>query len=274
MRFTPRNEVDECGFAIVPDVLFSREIDCWIRPRGRLEGDIMNAHHKLLLAGITKHQRKRAHTQANDSYLSSGHRYYDVSVPARRALAKSWLKENRTIADRDFLSVLDGLYRGKSHEEKTLASILLAYHRAGRKAVGSAVLDSWLDHLVGWAEIDSLCQGVFSADEVLGSWTEWRKFIRRLSRDQNINKRRAALVFLTGPARTSNDARIVELAFEIIDRLKAEREIIITKAISWLLRNLVQHHKRDVAHYIDRNSDTLPAIGVREAARKIKTGRK
>src|SRR5258708_6923241 len=157
----------------------------------------MNKHHKLLLAEIVKQQRKRAHTQANDSYLSSGHLYYDVSVPARRRLAKAWLKENKAIAGHEFSAVLDSLYRGKSHEEKTVACILLALNRAGRESVGTKPLDGWLDHLVGWAEIDSLCQGVFPANEVLQDWNAWERFLRRLSRSRNINKRRAALVLLT-----------------------------------------------------------------------------
>src|SRR5215472_16175663 len=96
----------------------------------------MLAHHKQLLDEIKKHQRKRAHSQANDSYLSSGHHYYDVSVPARRAMSKAWLKANKEITDKEFVAVLDSLMRGKSHEEKTVACILLAYHAPGRVAVG------------------------------------------------------------------------------------------------------------------------------------------
>jgi len=84
---------------------------------------------KFLIVGLEKQRRNRAHSQANDSYLSSGHRYYDVSVPTLRTLAKAWLKTNGDIPDAEFLAVLDRLYRGKSYEEKVLASILLSYHR-------------------------------------------------------------------------------------------------------------------------------------------------
>jgi 3-methyladenine DNA glycosylase AlkD len=234
----------------------------------------MHAHHKVLLAGLGKHSRKRTHSQANDSYLSSGHHYYDVSIPILRSLAKAWLKENKGIADVEFLTLLDGLYRARSHEEKVLASILLSYHRSGREAVGPKRLDAWLDHLVGWAEIDSLCQSTFTADEILASWSEWARFVRALSRDRNINKRRAALVFLTGPIRNSDDERLATLAFETIEALKLERDIMITKAVSWLLRSMVRHHQRAVAAYIKENGKSLPAIAVRETARKIATGRK
>jgi 3-methyladenine DNA glycosylase AlkD len=234
----------------------------------------MHSHHKTLLAEIKTHQRRRSHSQANDSYLSSGHDYYDVSVPARRAMSKAWLKANRGIADKEFIAVLDSLVQGKSHEEKTVACILLAYHAPGRAAAGPKKLNAWLDHLVGWAEIDSLCQNVYPAEEVLDDWKRWEVFVRKLSRDKNINKRRAALVLLTGPVRYSADKRLAVLAFEVVETLKGERDIIITKAVSWLLRSLTENHKRAVADYINRNRQSLPAIAVRETTRKIETGRK
>src|SRR5258708_17628622 len=104
-------------------------------------------HHKVLIAGLEKQRRNRAHSQANDSYLSSGHRYYDVSVPTLRTLAKAWLRENGGIPDAEFLAVLDGLYRGKSYEEKVLASIVLSYHRTRPGTIGPKLLDGWLEHL-------------------------------------------------------------------------------------------------------------------------------
>lgn len=238
-------------------------------------------HHKVLIAGLDKQRRNRAHSQANDSYLSSGHRYYDVSVPTLRTLAKAWLRENGGIPDAEFIAVLDHLYRGKSYEEKVLASILLSYHRTRPGTIGPKLLDSWLKHLVGWAEIDSLCvcsssaaRRNFTEDEILADWSEWVRFIRKLASDRNINKRRAALVFLTVPLRYSDDKRLAALGFEVIEKLKPERHIMITKAVSWLLRSMPRHHERAVAAYVRENRHSLPAIAVRETTRKITTGRK
>jgi len=234
----------------------------------------MHAHHRALLGDLEEHRRSRGHSQSNDSYLGSGHDYLDVSVPTRRTIAKAWLKKNKGIPDGEFLDVLESLYRGESHEEKTLASILLSYHSTVRETVRVSQLNAWLDGLVGWAEIDSLCGGVFGAEKLLVNWREWERFILALSRDRNINKRRAALVFLTAPVRYSDDQRLADLGFEVIRVLQPEREIIITKAVSWLLRSMVRHHERRVAAYLGENLSSLPAVAVREAKRKIATGRK
>lgn len=59
-----------------------------------------------------------------------------------------------------------------------------------------------------------------------------------------------------------------------IERLKHEKEILITKAISWVLRSAVTHHEQAVKRYVLANKDTLPKIAVRETLVKIKTGTK
>jgi 3-methyladenine DNA glycosylase AlkD len=70
------------------------------------------------------------------------------------------------------------------------------------------------------------------------------------------------------------DERLAEVAFRNIDRLKSEKAVLITKAISWLLRSMVKHYKADVASYIKKSADTLPKIAVRETMVKLKTGKK
>ena len=67
--------------------------------------------HRALLAGLKEHRRNRVNSQANDSYVGSGHLYYDVSVPVRRTLAKNWLKEHRGITDAEFLAVVGTFFR-------------------------------------------------------------------------------------------------------------------------------------------------------------------
>ena len=224
--------------------------------------------------GELEKTKKKDVQRWGDSYILSGHDYLNISVPERRRMAKEWLKRNKNISNKDFVLFLDSLYKGKSHEEKTISSIILGYDEAYRKDVKTKDLDRWLDELVGWAEVDCLCQNNFKAEELLANWKQWQAFIRKLSKDKNINKRRASLVFLTGPVYYSNDKKIRDLAFEMINALKHEKPILISKAISWLLRSMVNQHKKETANFIDKNKNTLPKIAIRETLRKIKTGRK
>ena len=81
-------------------------------------------------------------------------------------------------------------------------------------------------------------------------------------------------MLLTRPTRTSSDPRYRDLAFEVIERLKSERPILITKAVSWLLRSMAVRHGLAVAAYLDAQAASLPAIAVRETRTKLRTGTK
>ena len=232
----------------------------------------MNKYHQELLEEIKKYARKGTAETAN--YLGNNHIHYCVSVPQRRKIAKAWGKENKDISLEEFIDLTNSLFSGHSYEEKTMASILLGDFPKLRKEINPELISEWLDNLQGWAEIDTLCQSNFTPDEFLGKWTNWEKLIRKFAEDKNISKRRASLVLLTGVVAKSDDKRLADLALDVIDRLKNEKDILITKAISWLLRDLIHNSRVRVETYIKRNADLLPKIALREVANKLAKGKK
>ena len=209
----------------------------------------------------------------DSSYTAGGRPYYGVSVPDRRRSVKGWLQANRALPAEAVLATADSLLGGPSYEEKTLGAMILKEHRAARSMVTPAMVDRWLDDLVGWGEVDSLCQSLFEADQLLDDWPGWRALVTDLSTSPNANKRRASLVLLTGPVRHSSDERLARLAFDTVDRLAPERAILITKAVSWLLRSLVPRHREAVIAYL-QVAESLPANARRETRTLIETGTK
>ena len=119
-----------------------------------------------------------------------------------------------------------------------------------------------------------MCQSNFTAREVLDGWSGWQKLLRKFARDKNISKKRASLVLLTKPVRESAEEPLAGLAFENIGTLKEEKDVLITKAISWLLRNLIKNHRHKVVNFLKENEGTLPAVAVRETRNKLLTGKK
>jgi|WetSurMetagenome_2_1015567.scaffolds.fasta_scaffold122454_2 3-methyladenine DNA glycosylase AlkD len=234
----------------------------------------MHAEHEALLKQLHAAGRGPDGRFDAQAYLGTGSHSLNVSVPARRKIARDWRAAHKDWPTPQVLALVDELVQGDTHEEKTLGLLILEFLGPARRPFGPAEVDRWLGHLVGWAEVDSLCQSMFGPDDMLGDWPAWSARIRELARDPNINKRRAALVLLTRPTRTSPDPRLSALAFEVIDKLKAEKPIIITKAVSWLLRSLADQHREALADYLEAEQDNLPKIAVRETRAKLKTGRK
>ncbi|HTX51504.1 MAG TPA: DNA alkylation repair protein [Caulobacteraceae bacterium] len=232
------------------------------------------AEHAGLVEALRRLGRPYRGGQQNDSYTGSGHPFFNVGTPDLRRLARGWLAAHRQAPDADVLALAGRLLLGEAYEEKVLGAIALALSRRAKALVTPAMVDAWLDHLTGWAEIDSLCASVFPADRMAADWAGWRGLIERLGGDANINKRRAALVLLATPTRTSDDPRFRDLAFQVVERLKGERAILITKAVSWLLRSMTARHGLAVAAYLEANAASLPAIAVRETRAKLASGTK
>ena len=235
----------------------------------------MHPEHTRLLEAIRADAPRRHEPGLDrDSYGGSGHPFYRLGVPERRAIVRAWLAGRRGANPSETLKVIDSLTAGESHEEKTLPGFILRADRAARRATRPDDLDRWLGQLNGWAEIDCMCQSLFTADDLAADWPAWDGLIRRLWVDPNINKRRAAMVLLNAPVRSSDDPRFRDLAFLAIDALKDERDILITKAVSWLLRSMSGRHRAAVETYLSREADTLPKVAVRETQTKLATGTK
>lgn len=230
--------------------------------------------HSEILREFKKHAGRGTQHSGSTSYLGNNHFSYRISVPVLRDIARAFLRKHEGISPQEFLGLTHALFKGRSYDEKAMAAMLLGYATAHRKHVTPRHLGTWLDDLVGWAEVDSLCQSTFDAEELLVDWSAWKAMLVAFSKDTNVHKRRASLVLLTKPVSHSADARFSTLAFANIGRLKGEKDILITKAISWILRSLIRYHKKEVAAYLKQNADTLPKIAIRETRRKLLTGRK
>lgn len=230
--------------------------------------------HLEILKDLGKEARLPENNFDVAAYLGHDDFSYYVRTPVKRKIAKDFLKRHPDLSSGQFLELLNSLYSGKSHDEKSIAGLLLEYGSAKRASIKPQDINEWLSHLHGWGQIDSLCQSLWLGEELLPDFPKWEKFLIKLSKDKNINKRRASLVLLVKPVRYSMDQRLMILAFENISRLECEREILITKAVSWLLRSLTALHPKEVRVYLHEHASTLPKIAIRETIRKLNTGRK
>lgn len=224
--------------------------------------------NKIPQSGTTK---ERAWVQ---KYLGSNKPTKCIKSSEMIKLGKNFIKEEN-LNLKEYVSILDHLYKNaKTFQEIDLAARLLGVAPKLRTQIDPNKLDYWLNFTHGWAENDVLCQNNFTDKELLENWSVWKKLLTKFSKDKNISKRRASLVLLVKSVRLSSDNKLSKLAFENIERLKKEEDILITKAISWLLRSLIKNHKNEVALYLKQNQDTLPKIAIREVQTKLETGRK
>jgi len=234
----------------------------------------VNPYHKEILKLIVDLSGQGTEHTFSDSYLGNSNPRYAINAPIMRTIAKEWMKEHRHLTASQFEKLLTSLVKAKSSTEKSMAGMLLDVSTNEQRKFKAEIFEEWLDYLQGWAEVDTVCTGKYTITEIPNNFKRWRSILLRLSKSRNINKRRASMVMLCLPVRYTHDPRISKLAFEIIDRLKGESAILITKAISWLLRSMIKLYKVEVQHYVDDNVDTLPKIAIRETRTVLLTGKK
>ncbi len=236
---------------------------------------IKNSFHLQLLKDINQLKPdSKSDYQWPKNYLGTDKIYHGFTSAQITNLAKKIIKENN-LDEIKTIDLLDSLYQhGTTYTEIAVAAVILGLSKNVLQNFDPKHLDLWLNYTCGWAENDVLCQSNFTSEILLSNWPAWEKILKQFNQNSNINKRRASLVLLTKSLSQSDDQRLSKLAFENIENLKSEKEILITKAVSWILRSLVKFHKDEVLIYLQTNQDKLPKIAYREALSKALTGRK
>jgi len=218
----------------------------------------MHKFHKELLVLIKESANSKSTVSKHGlSYEGHTDKSYRLSNPQLRSLVRFWLSKHKDLDFDNFKETLNSLYsKGCTSTEKYVGGFLLEYQPKFRQQVKPNLLNNWLDSLVGWAQIDSLCQSRFNADDMTDDWDGWRVLLKKLNNSNKVNKRRASLVLLTKPVRDSWDKRFSSLAIQNIENIKHEKDILITKAISWLLREMTKNHKTLIGNYLRQNKDS------------------
>ena len=217
--------------------------------------------HQELLAAI------EAFASAENTALAQGNRYVGTSKPVYLMKSASiglifreFTRRHSDLTLAEFVPLLDSLSQGETYNEYTAVGVLLGAYPKLRRELDPWRLDRWLEHARGWAEVDTICQTNFTALELLSDWETWSALLSALAGRENIHQRRASLVLLTKPLRESDDPRLAALAFANVESLKHEKDILITKAVSWILRALIKHHRMEVEAYLEAQAEGLPKI--------------
>jgi 3-methyladenine DNA glycosylase AlkD len=234
----------------------------------------MNKHHHEVLSLIEEKSGVGTQHTFLDNYLGNSHPRYAINAPALRSIARDWMRAHRDLSSKDLAAMLTSMAEGRSGTEKVMVGVLLDNATKDQKQFDPKLFDRWLDHLIGWAEVDSVCTGKYCTTEIPENIPTWKKILTAFAKSKNINKRRASIVFLCSPLAQCDDPRLADVALANVDKLKHEKEIIITRAISWVLRSMVKHHRKALENYLKKNEKALPSIAVRETKIKLKTGKK
>ena len=214
-----------------------------------------------------------AYRAGNQAVVHGDLRMVGVRMPHIRQIAKDWKRAHRAVSYDELIPLVETLWDGDLQEERILAMELLQSDRRLIPKLDWDHFDRWRRRSKNWALNDMLGTRVL-APWMLAEPESRLDHLQGLIEDTDLWSRRLALVATCPINRGHTGLTIPELTLALVGRVKAERDPMITKAVSWALRELSKTHPGSVAEYLDREREALAAHVVREVQNKLRTGLK
>jgi 3-methyladenine DNA glycosylase AlkD len=187
-------------------------------------------------------------------------------VPDLKRIAATWGREHPDVDPGELRSLVYALCDGATREEQILGIMLL---RGLAPALRWSDFDRLRRSLDTWEATDGLAH--YLAEWVAADLTRRSDRLRSMARSRHLWTRRLAVVTAS---QLNRHGLGIELTVELVDQVRAERDPMITKAVSWALRELAVAAPHTAEEYLERRADELPAIAIRETRNKLRTGKK
>jgi 3-methyladenine DNA glycosylase AlkD len=224
-----------------------------------------------LLEQIRQHADPE-HQATVSRVVPTGLKVYGLRVSQLRDIARAWGRDHKQVACDDLVALVEALWSGDSREERMLATYLFEHYKHCAPSLTKAHFECWRRDLDNWEMTDGL--GWLLAIWLLGDPDTRLDYLGELIADEDVWSRRLALVATTPINRGHTDFTIPDLTLGLVDRVKEERHPMITKAVSWALREMTKSHQDRVAAYLEENREALAAHVVHEVNNKLHTGLK
>jgi len=192
------------------------------------------------------------------------------SVPGLRPIRRAVSREIASSSGREVLALLDELERLAPEVPRWFGYELAFHHGEALDALSVTRLERLGRGLDSWGDVDP-----FGCYLTGPAWERGRIDDRRVHRwaaSPNRWWRRIALVSTVPLNRRGHAAP--ERTLAVCERLVADRDEMVVKAMSWALRALAVRDPASVRSFLRRHGSALAARVRREATSKLDTGRK
>jgi 3-methyladenine DNA glycosylase AlkD len=224
-------------------------------------------------AAVTAGLRALAPEPTAVPIIRTGRPFFGAHVGDLRGTATAWLRGHRDAHPAEVAELADRLWHAGIREEQLVACFLLAGRPAALAATDPERVRAWTALLDNWETTDQLGMNVLGP---LVALDPGRRFavLQAMAGDPHPWTRRLALVACTRLARADGAAAWWPKVAELLLTLAPDREAALPKAGSWVLRSWLGPCPAEVAAFVDRHQDRLPAVAVRESRAKLATGSK
>ena len=199
------------------------------------------------------------------AYLKSSLEFIGASVPQTRAVVKAFWRSHRSLAHDDVVALATELWRKPVHERRMATVELLTVYGDLLVATDMEWLEQLLRESGTWALVDSLAATVVGG--LVERYPSLASVLDRWAEDDDFWMRRSSLLTLLGPLRRGGGD--FERFGRYADRMLADREFFIRKAIGWVLRDTSRHRPDLVRDWLLPRAGRASGLTLREATRNL-----
>jgi 3-methyladenine DNA glycosylase AlkD len=207
---------------------------------------------------------KAARMQA---YMKSAMPYHGVPLPLVRGTCVQLFADLAFANSSEWVDSVVELWSGARFREERYAAIALTGHKRARPFQTPDAMSLYEQLIVEgawWDFVDELASrrvgpilAVFPA--------RLRELLLRWSRDENIWKRRTAILSQLGFGERTD----FDLLRSFIEPSLGHREFFVQKAIGWALRQYARRQPRAVIAYVQAQRNELSPLSKREALKQV-----
>lgn len=197
------------------------------------------------------------------AYMRNQFEYLGMSTPQRRATVAPLIRGYKPESAKEVRAAAEGLWRMREREYQYVALDLLA---RSEKLLTLDDLPWLLDRVQEkswWDSVDALLQAIGPVVERAGA--KGKRAMDAAVRHECFWVRRIAMLHQLGLREKTDTERL----FGYAERLAAETEFFIRKAIGWALRDYAWHDWRAVERFLKTTSAELSGLSVREASKNF-----
>jgi 3-methyladenine DNA glycosylase AlkD len=201
------------------------------------------------------------------AYMKSSMPYRGVDSPRQKRIWRQTFAAHPLSSAAQWRACALSLWRDATHREERYAAIALTdlpRYEMYRDRTALPMVEEMIVTGAWWDLVDPLATHHLG-DIVRSDPSRIKPLIRRWARDQNLWKRRAAILCQIR-FKTETD---LDLLYACIEPNLDDRNFFIRKAIGWALRQYAWTDPKEVARYVKSNHMRLSPLSVREALKNL-----
>jgi 3-methyladenine DNA glycosylase AlkD len=209
----------------------------------------------------------REKAKKDKAYHKSPFKFYGVNRPFLGGLANSFYKEFKEADLDELLAAVSELWQGDYHEEKSLAIRILQKFATRLDPGHLDLLESMLHQCTGWEHTDDLSVHVVGNILLNHPHADSYAKVKSWSWDEHLWVARASVIAHILPLR--KERADFKYFFETCNKLLAEKDFFIRKAIGWALREGSHNYPIEIYDFLKSNFERASNLTFKEGSRKL-----